>query len=142
MSKVCSKCKVEKALDQFQKRYDRPVGVRPWCRQCQRAIDAEKRKTDAGKKQYRTQQWKQSGIDITYEEYKLRYEALAGCCEICKQQKPSLCVDHNHETGEVRGLLCTACNLAIEHLQESVDIMNNAIAYMEIYGGRCVKNCA
>ena len=141
-SKVCSKCKVDKALDQFAKRYDRPIGVRPWCRECQRKIDAEKRKTDAGKKKYRTQLWKQSGIDITYEEYKEKYEALAGCCEICNEQYPSLCVDHNHDTGEIRGLLCTSCNLAIEHLKESVENMNNAITYIEYYGGRNVKDCA
>ena len=137
-SKVCSKCNIEKDASLFQKRYDRPVGIRPWCKECQKKIDTEHRKTDAGKKKYRKQLWKKSGIDITYEEYKERYEKLDGKCEICNDQLPALCVDHNHKTGEVRGLLCTPCNLAIEHLKESIEIMNNAVEYIKKYGGKNV----
>jgi hypothetical protein len=137
-SKVCSKCKVDKSIDQFTKRYDRPIGVRPWCRECQRSIDAKSRETDKGKKKYRKQIWKKAGIDITYEQYKEKYQALEGKCEICYDQLPSLCVDHNHATGEVRGLLCTPCNLAIENLKESPEIMSNAIKYIKKYGGRNV----
>jgi len=79
--------------------------------------------------------WKKSGIDITYEEYKKRYDRLEGCCEICKEEFDALCVDHNHSTGKIRGLICTPCNLAIDHLKESPDIMNNAIDYIKFYGG-------
>lgn len=138
ISKVCSKCHVEKLAAEFGKRYDRPIGLRPWCRECQRKIDAKSRETDKGKKKYRKQLWKKSGIDITYEEYKDKYQQLDGKCEICLDQLPSLCVDHNHDTGEIRGLLCTPCNLAIEHLKESPEIMNNAISYIKKYGGRNV----
>ena len=137
-SKVCSKCKIEKPKSEFQKRHDRPIGVRPRCRDCQRKVDAEYRLTDRGKRKYRTSQWRQSNIDISYDEYKEKYKLLEGCCEICKEQLPSLCVDHNHATGEIRGLLCTTCNLALEHLKESHKIMNNAIKYIKKYGGNDV----
>lgn len=137
-SKVCSKCKTDKPISEYQKRYDRPVGVRPWCRKCQKEIDAKHRLTDRGKKKYRTRLWKKSNINISYEEYKERYDLLDGRCEICNDQLPSLCVDHNHKTRQLRGLLCTPCNLAIEHLKESPDIMNNAITYLNKYGGRNV----
>lgn len=138
LSKVCSRCDVEKPTSEFSKRYDRPVGVRPWCRECQRKMDIEKRKTDAGKKKYRTQLWRQAGVNISYEQYKEKFNLVQGCCEICNTAFPSLCVDHNHETSEIRGLLCTPCNLAIEHLKESTEIMNNAIKYLNKYGGRNV----
>ena len=132
--KVCSRCKIEKDETNFQKRKDRPIGLRPWCRDCQRNIDREDRKTDNGKRKYRNSNWKQKGINITYEEYKEKYVRLGGCCEICKEQLPSLCVDHNHTTGQIRGLLCTPCNLAIEHLKESTNILMNAIDYLYKYG--------
>jgi hypothetical protein len=137
-SKVCSKCSIEKPASEFAKRYDRPIGLRPWCKECQRKIDAEHRLTDRGKKKYRTQLWRKSNIAISYEEYKQKYNEVEGKCEICQESFSSLCVDHNHETGELRGLLCTPCNLAIEHLKESPNIMNNAIQYIKKYGGRNV----
>lgn len=138
MTKVCSSCKIEKPLDAFQKRPERPIGVKPRCRDCQRADDAKKRTTEAGKRKYRKQLWKKAGINITYEEYKEKYLRLDGRCEICHTQLPSLCVDHNHETKEIRGLLCTSCNLGIENLKESTKVMANAIKYIEKYGGRDV----
>lgn len=138
ISKICSRCNVEKAASEFGKRADRPIGLRHQCRECQRLVDAEKRKTDKGKQKYRKRIWKQAGINITYEAYKDRYQQLDGKCEICFDQLPSLCVDHNHGTGDIRGLLCIPCNLAIEHLKESPEIMNNAIIYIKKYGGRNV----
>jgi hypothetical protein len=132
--KVCSKCKVEKDKTNFQKRNDRPIGLRSWCRDCQRETDRESRKTDKGKKKYRKENWKKNGINITYEEYQEKYERLKGCCEICNDKLPTLCVDHNHTTKEIRGLLCTPCNLAIEHFKEAPDILTNAIKYLNNYG--------
>lgn len=43
----------------------------------------------------------------------------------------SLAVDHDHETGKVRGLLCKSCNLAIGKFKESVEIVRRALAYLE-----------
>lgn len=134
MTKICSKCKIEKTLDNFQKRYDRPVGVRPHCRECQKEIDTKNRQTDKGKKKYRKQLWKQAGINISYEEYLDRYNLLQGKCEICNLYFTTLCVDHCHTTGKIRGLLCTKCNLGLENFKESKDVMNSAIKYIENSG--------
>ena len=136
LSKICSKCKVDKELSEYTKRYDRAVGVRPHCKECQRKTDAQKRTTDKGKATYRNRSWKQQGIDITYEEYKVKYEEVKGHCEICNKQFPSLCVDHNHKTGKIRGLLCTSCNLGIEQFKETNSILYSAISYLDKYGVR------
>lgn len=65
------------------------------------------------------------------------YESLLalqkGRCAICRQVPRSrrLAVDHDHETGWVRGLLCIACNhelLAAAH--EKVEILRNAVYYL------------
>ena len=42
----------------------------------------------------------------------------------------SLAVDHNHETGEIRGILCENCNRGIGLLQEDVEILENSIKYL------------
>lgn len=133
-TKVCTGCKIDKPKTEYPKRHDRPSGVRPKCTECQRRIDGKRRKTEAGKKSCRSKSWKIQGVNITYEEYLEKYQKLDGCCEICNIKLDSLCVDHNHETGNIRGLLCTACNLGIEHFKESEQNMKNAINYLAVYG--------
>jgi ribosomal protein L37E len=56
---------------------------------------------------------------ITPEDYERMFEEQGGVCAVC--EKPSakrLCVDHDHATGIVRGLLCTPCNLSLGYLRD------------------------
>lgn len=48
--------------------------------------------------------------NLTEEQYSNMLLSQNGRCLICKKEKDKLCVDHNHETGEIRGLLCVKCN--------------------------------
>lgn len=66
---------------------------------------------------------------ITSEHYEKLLHHQDRKCAICKQGK-RLFVDHNHQTGIVRGLLCNACNLAIGILQENVKFLASAIDYL------------
>lgn len=55
-------------------------------------------------------------------------------CAICKNKNVNgkvLYVDHNHETGKVRGLLCVLCNTGIGYLRENESYMLNAINYLK-----------
>ena len=52
-------------------------------------------------------------------------------CQICgKDGDVELCVDHDHKTGKVRGLLCRYCNLGIGNLQDSPKLLRSAISYL------------
>lgn len=62
-------------------------------------------------------EWRRQGIVITYQEYLERYDKCGGRCEICSVAKQRLHVDHDHKTNRIRGLLCTACNLALEQIE-------------------------
>lgn len=68
---------------------------------------------------------------MDYETYKLLFEKQKGLCAICSE-KPNyrLAVDHNHTTGNVRGLLCRKCNLGIGFLRDNKDILQKAIDYL------------
>jgi hypothetical protein len=49
------------------------------------------------------------------EDYDRMLKAQNGRCKICKRSPDqALCVDHDHKTGEVRGLLCVRCNANLE----------------------------
>jgi len=138
--KHCNGCGKDKHIDDFPRRYERPIGYRSKCKKC---VSVNRKKHyEADRKSGKLQEsfWKRANINITYKEYVEKYDKLQGKCEICNDKLDVLCVDHNHETNEVRGLLCTKCNLAIEGLKESPEIMNSAIKYIKKYGGRNVKN--
>lgn len=73
---------------------------------------------------------------ITLDEYRAKESEQEGKCAICGCACPtgrSLAVDHNHETGEVRGLLCANCNRAIGLLKEDPDRLLAAAAYLLRY---------
>lgn len=79
--------------------------------------------------------WREHGIDMTFERYEQMVEDQQGRCAICKRHrsefKQNLSVDHNHETGKVRGLLCAACNRGIGLMGDSADMMRAGADYLE-----------
>ena len=52
-----------------------------------------------------------------------------GLCHLCKA-RPGVSIDHNHDTGRVRGLLCQGCNSALGVLGDSVEGLQRAIKYL------------
>lgn len=75
-----------------------------------------------------------SSYGITLDAYDQMFIAQKGCCAICRTPQSALTrifgVDHNHSTGEIRGLLCSPCNTGIGLLKESPDILRAAINYL------------
>lgn len=71
---------------------------------------------------------------LTYEKYMLLLEHQNYSCAICNTQPDKkLVVDHDHQTGEVRALLCRSCNVALGFLKEDINILQNAITYINRY---------
>lgn len=71
---------------------------------------------------------------LTPEEYKQILISQNYCCAICdthqEKLKRRLSVDHCHQTGNIRGLLCTSCNTGIGKLSDSVEKLQRAINYL------------
>lgn len=67
---------------------------------------------------------------ITVEQYDAMYEAQGGICAICAKPGDPLRVDHDHETNEVRGLLCHNCNVALGIMGDDSDRLVVAAAYL------------
>jgi hypothetical protein len=73
---------------------------------------------------------------ISLAEYDEILLAQCGVCAICAEPPTDdepLVVDHCHDSGQVRGLLCSTCNLAIGYLKDSPDYMLAAAAYILRY---------
>jgi len=60
-------------------------------------------------------------------------EAQGGKCAICAQppKRGRLHIDHNHQTGAVRGLLCSPCNTGLGLFAENPQNLNSAISYLQ-----------
>lgn len=74
---------------------------------------------------------------LTEFEYKKLVQRQDGRCAICNVEpnpyathKRGLHIDHDHETGAVRGLLCGNCNAALGHFKDSIENLAQAIRYL------------
>ncbi len=69
---------------------------------------------------------------LSVEDFDLLLEEQNFCCAICSNRldSSSACVDHDHETDEVRGLLCRSCNIGLGHLQDDYEIILAAADYL------------
>ena len=66
---------------------------------------------------------------ITEKDFDDMYSAQKGRCAICNEKKP-LVVDHDHDTGEVRGLLCNTCNSGMGKLMDNMLLLARALKYL------------
>jgi hypothetical protein len=73
---------------------------------------------------------------ITLEQYEEMLAAQNGVCAICKlapETGKRLAVDHCHDSGAVRGLLCIPCNLVLGNAKENREVLEEAIRYLHAY---------
>lgn len=75
------------------------------------------------------------GAKITRDEYETILAAQGGHCALCDKVREtsgrSLSVDHDHKTGKVRGILCVLHNTLLGSAEDSIEILQSAIAYLE-----------
>ena len=60
--------------------------------------------------------YRKSVYGITEEQYNLQLKAQDGKCLLCREQR-RLCVDHDHKTGKIRGLICHRCNTMLGFIE-------------------------
>ncbi len=71
---------------------------------------------------------------MTVVEYQIRLSAQMNVCAICEGINLGgrrLCVDHEHSTGKVRGLLCSSCNTMLGRAKDKAVVLRRAAEYVE-----------
>jgi hypothetical protein len=71
-----------------------------------------------------------SKYGLTLDQWFDMLDAANNVCEICGFAAETLCVDHDHATGKVRGVLCRKCNRAIGQFDDDPDLLRKAIDYL------------
>lgn len=147
-SKTCSVCKQLKALSEFYTDLRKKDGRTACCRVCKnesgRVYTAAWRKNnpDSSKASgVRTKLRYKYGLteDDIYALMQKQDEKCAICGEslsweaTTKKNKPH--IDHNHDTGQVRGLLCLTCNTGLGMFGDSDSLLSQAQSYLRSFSG-------
>jgi hypothetical protein len=90
--------------------------------------------------------WRASGhrrrlkrFGLTQSEYEAMMQGQQGLCAICHMNQATA-IDHDHRTGEVRGILCHHCNLLLGHAKDSTLVLENAVRYLEYNSGNTTRD--
>lgn len=154
--KTCTKCKTNKKLEEFSKRKASSDGLNHWCKSCVSINNKRWLEENLDKKKEMQNEWQRNNPDkrrnnelknkygITKEEYDAMLLSQNNKCKICNKEELSkgrsgdirkMAVDHCHETNKIRGLLCAKCNKALGLLNDDIEVLNNAIKYLENNNG-------
>lgn len=151
MDKACSKCGETKPTDAFWKDSRYRGGYQHQCKACKYKVSEEWRKrnresVNAKQREYQRanpdvarRSWVKKKYGMTWDEYQSMVFTHDNRCGVCwrtaDEAEPGrlLSVDHCHETGRVRGLLCGGCNRALGLLQDDVLRIRKLAEYVERY---------
>ena len=128
--KVCKDCKIEKPFSAFSKHKENKGGLRHECRKCDLKRNQRWDKANPGADTTALIIRKFGGNSKELRELaKDLLEAQDELCAICGCEG-RLTLDHCHDTGRLRGWLCSGCNTGIGLLKEDIQIMSNAMHYI------------
>ena len=146
--KRCPRCKKTKKASAFNKRKASADGLQPYCRICTRAYQNEHYTKNRAAIRDKVKRWRMSHPDhgkdfalrrdhgITLKDYREMLAAQGGRCAICRRKKcptgKQFAVDHDHETGQIRGLFCVPCNRGIGNFGDSPRLLEDAARYIRL----------
>jgi len=126
-TKKCPDCTEYKELEEFPRNRNSKDGRHAYCKPCHNARGKEsKQRLYGGERHYHLK--RRYGIGAAEADALVREQG--GFCAICRERKPDH-VDHDHATGQVRGMLCLPCNTGLGHFNDDVAVLNKAIDYLK-----------
>lgn len=139
-TKICTSCAQKKFNFDFKKEKRSPTGYASLCKEChskKQGLRYKENKPEYVAKERRIKTLAAYGL--TLEDYdRMLKEQEYKCC-VCGIEekyatKQRFHVDHDHETGKVRGLLCGHCNKGLGLFRDSSSFLKNAAKYLEKFG--------
>ena len=149
--KVCTRCGVEKPMEDFSANKLGRGGLHARCRSCTNEARREYRARHPERHRELDRAWYAANkakfraynlnklYGITIEQYEAMVEAQAGVCALCSKPPTGranggrLHVDHDHKTGIVRRLLCHHCNRGLGCFYDDPEALRRAAAYIEAF---------
>ena len=131
--KVCPKCKVRKERSEFHRDSARKDGITAYCKECKLKINNNWRINNPEEmKQSQRRTKRKLAYGILPHEYDQLLIDQDNKCTICKNNIGyEAAVDHDHDTGKIRGLLCSSCNKGLGFFKDNIDSLKAAAKYLE-----------
>lgn len=136
-TKRCPRCGEVKPRTEFGRHVGHADGLATNCKPCAAVLQRDYRAANyAHIRAWEKRNEFRRKYGITVERYDELLAEQDGVCAICSgppfgKSDRFYHVDHDHETGAIRGLLCHSCNLLLAQARDSVDRLHAAIAYLE-----------
>lgn len=120
----CRSCGTTKNASEFRIDHSYRTGRGPDCKECMR---------------HKAREW---AFGISKDRFESMMHSQRGVCAICGKPEKckgrsghilALAVDHNHDNGTIRGLLCRQCNMKLPFVEDAV-FLESAMAYLRKYG--------
>lgn len=137
--KICPSCQTQKQKGDFRFQHSNPDGLNKHCNDClkkgNRAKKPRKKVTYEQNRRYNIKR----KFGITQDDFNSMLQKQGGCCAICKNPSPTpskpgavhgFVVDHCHDSGHVRAILCHRCNKAIGFMDDDPSVAQNAAKYL------------
>jgi len=137
-TKYCPKCSRNLPLGSFGKDRSTKSGLGAYCRTCR--IDLARArywKNAEAMRELERHRSRKKRYGITEFEYRELLDQQGKVCAICGKSSElnrdgALHIDHNHETGKIRGLLCYQCNTGLGSFKDSINLLGQAIEYLRV----------
>ena len=142
--KTCSTCKQELPLEKFYTNKAYKSGYSYNCKSCSyEYVKNSKLNNPERMASERRRGMLKRNYGLTVEQYNEMLESQGNGCAICgsetggRKDVTRLAVDHCHNSGQIRGLLCVNCNNGLGRFKDSIELLEKAIDYLaEIKKGK------
>lgn len=126
----CPHCGKHKPFDEFPRNRSTKTGRARYCKPCHNEITQRNIKRRYGSTRHYHLKHR---YGLGAEEIQAMIDRQGGYCIICFD-KPAEHVDHDHDTGQVRGVLCFNCNGGLGQFSDNIAKLRSAIEYLEAAG--------
>ncbi len=132
--KRCTKCDGLKPRTDFYRHGTNNDGLQYNCKSCSKANRRDWRaKNPARSREIERQQYRRQHYGLTEQAYRALLDGQNHCCAICEDTLgvgQESAIDHCHETGCIRGILCRHCNIGLGHFRDDPGRLQAAMLYL------------
>lgn len=154
LRKRCPRCKKHKELGEFTRNKDNKDGLSTYCRSCHNEYVKARYHSNPTRARAAAKVWRAANrkrhnetamrckYGITRDDFDRMSTAQGDVCAICGRTETRrnkngvyrLHIDHDHETGRIRALLCHHCNAGLGHFKDDPKLLEAAAAYLRNHG--------
>ncbi len=134
---LCPLCNLNKDREEFYRDKKKLNGISTYCKECTKIKSKGSYAKNPERAKKSMKEWREKNPEISkaiqaksnFGISRQDYFNLNRVCVICRS-KENLCIDHSHQTGRIRGMLCHSCNKGLGFFKDNPVLLNRASDYI------------